>query len=181
MYWKIIFISLIINQPLNENSINPAKSERKDPFTNYRIDYFFSTILSDSPFLCTYFFSSSPSLNQLSLHDLDHTQLFSYPFSREIRSIFKENMTCICSLERNTSFTANERESFIHLDIFCCRKQLGWNNNPEISFSLSLFSDEFRRERERETEISLGQPFGSHHPPSVTFSEHLFAESIYPR
>lgn len=36
------FISLIINQPLNENSINPAKSERKDPFANYRIDYFFS-------------------------------------------------------------------------------------------------------------------------------------------
>lgn len=178
-------MSLIINQPLNENSINPAKSERKDPFANYRIDYFFS---NPQFYRIFHFYAHTFSLllhlltNFLSTIQIARSySRFSYPFSREIRSIFKENMTCICSLERNTSFTANERESFIHLDIFCCRKQLGWNNNPEISFSLSLFSDEFRRERERETEISLGQPFGSHHPPSVTFSEHLFAESIYPR
>lgn len=61
-------------------------------------------------------------------------------------------MTCICSFDRNTSFTANEQRERIALSIHLENISLPKNNLhgiiiiQRVSFS---FFDEFRRERER--------------------------------
>lgn len=60
-------------------------------------------------------------------------------------------MTCICSFDRNTSFTANEQRERIALSIHLENISLPKNNLRGIIIQRVSFSffDEFRRERER--------------------------------